>query len=403
MRMSLRAAGLAGALIAISGAALAEPVSLALALSQGSGQSPRIAQAKAQAAAAEARARQAGASPNPELSVDVENFAGTGVFQGFRSTETTLAVSQRFELGGKRGARVSIAGAERDFAYLGLRRAEADLARDIRLAHAELRAAEDRAVLARENVTQASELVRTARLLVEVGRDPPLHRLRAEALLSEAQAEQARTFGELLAARRLLADLIGSFDPELSADVTIIEIVPDLLPSDTVTLDEKLATAECRVAQARIDAARSEGVPDVTVSGGVRRNNDGRDTAFVAGISIPLPVRNRNQGGIEAAQADAGACEAALAQARLDTKRARHDARMMLGSADARLDALSGPARLQSEEAVRLARIGYSAGKFSLLELIDAQAGLTSNKLALIEARLDRARALAALIRANAQ
>jgi cobalt-zinc-cadmium efflux system outer membrane protein len=403
MRMSLRAAGLAGALIAISGAALAEPVSLALALSQGSGQSPRIAQAKAQAAAAEARARQAGASPNPELSVDVENFAGTGVFQGFRSTETTLAVSQRFELGGKRGARVSIAGAERDFAYLGLRRAEADLARDIRLAHAELRAAEDRAVLARENVTQASELVRTARLLVEVGRDPPLHRLRAEALLSEAQAEQARTFGELLAARRLLADLIGSFDPELSADVTIIEIVPDLLPSDTVTLDEKLATAECRVAQARIDAARSEGVPDVTVSGGVRRNNDGRDTAFVAGISIPLPVRNRNRGGIEAAQADAGACEAALAQARLDTKRARHDARMMLGSADARLDALSGPARLQSEEAVRLARIGYSAGKFSLLELIDAQAGLTSNKLALIEARLDRARALAALIRANAQ
>lgn len=402
MRVSLRTASLAGALIAISGAAIAEPVSLAQALSQGTAQSPRIAQAKAQAQAAEARARQAGASPNPELSVEVENFAGTGVFQGFRGTETTVAVSQRFELGGKRGARVTIASAERDFAYLNQRRAEADLVRDIRLAHAELRAAEDRAVLARENVLQASELARTARLLVDVGRDPPLHRLRAEALLSEAQAEQARTFGELLAARRLLADLIGSFDPELSADVTIIDPVPDLLPSDTVTLDEKLATAECRVAQARIDAARSEGVPDVTVSGGVRRHNDGRDTAFVAGISIPLPVRNRNRGGIEAAQADAGACEAALAQARLDTKRARHDARMMLGSADARLDALSGPARFQSEEAVRLARIGYSAGKFSLLELIDAQAGLTSNKLALIEARLDRARALAALIRANA-
>ena len=52
---------------------------------------------------------------------------------------------------------------------------------------------------------------------------------------------------------------------------------------------------------------------------------------------------------------------------------------------------------------MRLARLGYSAGKFSLIELIDAQAALTSTKLALIEARLDRARALAALIRANAQ
>ena len=156
MRVSLRTASLAGAFIAISGAAIAEPVSLAQALSQGTAQSPRIAQAKAQAQAAEARARQAGASPNPELSVEVENFAGTGMLKGFRSTETTVAVSQRFELGGKRGARVTIASAERDFAYLNQRRAEADLVRDIRLAHAELRAAEDRAVLARENVLQAS-------------------------------------------------------------------------------------------------------------------------------------------------------------------------------------------------------------------------------------------------------
>ena len=52
---------------------------------------------------------------------------------------------------------------------------------------------------------------------------------------------------------------------------------------------------------------------------------------------------------------------------------------------------------------LRLARIGYGAGKFSLLELLDAQAALTTTKTALIEARLDRARALAALIRANAR
>ena len=81
---------------------------------------------------------------------------------------------------------------------------EADLARDIRVGHAELRAAENRAVLARDNVGQARELARTARLLVDVGRDPPLRQLRAEALLAEAQAEEARAFGELLAARRLL-------------------------------------------------------------------------------------------------------------------------------------------------------------------------------------------------------
>lgn len=403
MKLSLRAALLAGALIASSAAALAEPVSLAQALTQGAEQSPRIAEAKAKAAAAEARARQAGASPNPELSVEVENFAGTGVFQGLRSTETTLAISQRIELGGKRSARVAVASSERDFAFLSFRAAEADLARDIRIAHAELRAAEDRAVLARENVGQALELARTARVLVEAGRDPPLRQLRAEAGLAEAQAEEARAFGELLAARRLLADLIGSNDTELSATPLYDEAAPGALPPATPSLDEQLAAAERDTAQARIRVARADAVPDVTASGGVRRINDGRETAFVAGFSIPLPFRDRNRGGIEAAQSDALAGEAALAQARLNARRAQHDARMLLGAADARVEALSGPSLAQAEEAVRLARIGYGAGKFGLLELLDAQAALTTAKTALIEARLDRARALAALIRANAR
>ena len=59
--------------------------------------------------------------------------------------------------------------------------------------------------------------------------------------------------------------------------------------------------------------------------------------------------------------------------------------------------------RQEAEEALRLASVGYAAGKFSLIELIDAQAALTATRKSLIDARLDRARALAALIRANAQ
>lgn len=403
MTFALRFALLAGALVASSGAAQAEPVDLAQALAQGAEQSPRIAQARAQATAAEARARQAGVSPNPELSLEFENFAGTGAFQGFRSTEATFAVSQQFELGGKRNARVAVAAAERDFALLSLRAVAADLARDIRVAHAELRAAEDRALLARENVGQARELARTAQVFVEAGRDPPLRQLRAEAALAEAQAEEARTFGDLLAARRLLADLIGSSDPELSASVDFAEAPPEALPLAAPSLAERLAASERDAAQARIRVAQADAVPDITASGGVRRIADGRETAFVAGISIPLPVRNRNRGGIEAAQADTIASEASVSLARLDARRAVHDARMLLGAADARVAALSGPALEQAEEAVRIANVGYAAGRFSLVELLDAQGALTTTRIALIEARLDRARALAALFRASAQ
>lgn len=401
MFSKFRAVLLAGAMVACAQAAQADPITLADALLRGADSSPRVSQAKAQADGAEARARQAGVSPNPELSLEVENFAGSGAFQGLRSTETTLALSQRLELGGKRGARVGVASAERDFAFLTYKAALADLDRDIRVAHAELRANEDRAVLARDNTGAAEELSRTAKILVEAGRDPPLRQLRAEAALAEARAEQARTFSELLIARRLLATLIGSDDPELSATVGD-EMAPANLPPDTQTLNEQLAVAQRSAAEARVRLARADAVPDVTASGGVRRFGEGRETALVAGVSIALPFRDRNRGNIEAAQSENIAAESGLLIAQRDANRARYDARMLLGAAEMRYEALAGPGTAQAEEAVRLARIGYNAGRFSLLELLDARNALTTAKLNLIQARLDRANALAALIRANA-
>jgi len=401
MYISLRAALLAGAL-SISGAAVrAEPISLVQALTQGAESSPRVTQAKAQADAAEARARQAGVSPNPELSVEVENFAGSGAFQGLRSTETTLALSQRLELGGKRSARVEVARAERDFAFLSYKAALADLDRDIRLAHAELRADEDRAVLARDNTAAAEELARIAKVLVDAGREPPLRQLRAEAALAEARAEQARTLGELLSSRRLLATLIWSDDPELSATFTD-ESAPPNVPVELPSLNEQLAIAQKNAALARVRLARANAVPDVTASGGVRRFAEGRETALVAGVSIALPFRDRNRGNIDAAQSESLAAESATMLARIEATRVRQDARILLGAAEVRYEALAGLGISQAEEALRLARIGYNAGKFSLLELLDAQNALTTARLSLIQARFDRAEALAALIRANA-
>lgn len=401
MFISLRAACLAGALVATGSTVNAEPITLSDALKSAVGSSPRVTQAKALAEAAEARARQAGVSPNPELSLEVENFAGSGAFQGLRSTEATLALSQRLELGGKRSARVEVARAERDFAFFSYKAALADLDREIRLAHAELRADEDRAILARDNTASAEELARTARILVDAGREPPLRQLRAEAALAEAKAEQARTFGELLSSRRLLAALIWSDDPELSATFAE-EAAPANVPVEAPTLNEQLAIAQKNAALARVRLARANAIPDITASGGVRRFAEGRETALVAGVSISLPFRDRNRGTIEASQSESLAAEAAAMLARNEANRARYDARMLLGAAELRYEALAGLGISQAEEALRLAQIGYNAGKFSLLELLDARNALNAARLNLIQARFDRAEALAALIRANA-
>lgn len=382
--------------------ASAEPVSLSDALARGQEASPRIARAKAELKAAEGRATQAGVRPNPTISAEVENFSGTGPYRTFGQTETTVAVSQPFELGGKRRARKAVAAAEREFAQIALRKAEADLSYDIIVAHAELRAAEDRAVLSQSVLARAVELARIAETLVDVGRDPPLTKLRADALLAEAKAESLKTTAQLMSARQKLALFIGSDDPELSAVRQDILSLP-ALAADAQSLDERLAAAERDAASARVRQAQAEGVPDITASGGVRNFRESKDTAFIVGVSIPLPVFNRNRGNIDAARAEGEAAEAQLAQARLDTRFSRRDAELMLSAANERVSALSGVGLYQASEAARIAEIGYQQGKFTLIELIDAQEALTSANLKLIEAELDRARALAALGRANAQ
>ena len=278
-----------------------------------------------------------------------------------------------------------------------------DLQRDVALALAELSAATDRAKLARDNAAQDASLANTARILVEVGRDPPLRQLRAEAALAEAQAAEVQTFSAMLAARRTLATLIVSDDPELTAEAMSLPQRGAVEDPELVNIDERLVEAEQRVSAARTTLAQTAATPDVTVSGGLRRFSDGRDSAFVAGISVPIPIRDRNRGGIEAARADAAASQFEVVRVRAEARRDRSQARMLVDAAEARLAALQGPGLAQAEEAARLAQIGYNAGRFSLLELLDAQSALTTARLAIIEARFDRARAEAALARATAQ
>lgn len=402
MSKSLGTLLLAGMLAMEGSPAFAEPVSLSDALARGQDVSPRIAKAKAELKVAEGRAIQAGVRPNPTISAEVENFSGTGPYRTFGQTETTVAVSQPFELGGKRRARKEVAAAERAFAQVALRKAEADLSYDIIVSHAELRAAEDRAVLARQVLARAVELARIAETLVDVGRDPPLTKLRADALLAEAKAGKLRAEADLLSARQRLALLIGSEDPELSAAIQDFPALPTLADG-MQSLDERLAAAERDAAAARVKLAQAEGVPDITASGGVRNFRESRDTAFIIGVSIPLPVFNRNHGNIAAARAIGDAAEAQLAQTRLDARFSRRDAELMLAAANDRVAALSGASLFQANEAARVAELGYQQGKFTLIELIDAQEAQTSANLKLIEAELDRARALAALGRANAQ
>ena len=379
------------------------PLSLADA-QQRAATSPQISAAEASLRAAESRARQAGLRLNPEASLETENLLGTGPFGGIDSAETTLAVGQTLEFGGKRRARVGVARAEIDVARNQLAIARADLASDLRTRFAEAVAAREQAALARQTHERASELARLTATLVEAGREPPLRAYQALTAASEASAEARAAEARYAAARRALATLWAAEDVGFEVGAAAPRTAAALPVTDpSQTLEVRLAEAELAAARARIDVERAGRTPDVTIEGGVRRFHESGDTALVAGISAPIPIRNRNQGAIAAAQAEATAAEARRNLALSQSVRRVRDAEGDLAAADARLAVLRESSLPAAEEALRLSRLGFEAGRFTLLDVLSAQTALADARRSIVEAELAREQAAAALERAAAR
>lgn len=370
---------------------------------QGPELNPRIAGPRADTAAATALVRQARLRPNPEVSFEAENIAGTGAFSGLQATEYTVAIGQRLELGRKRGTRVRAAEAEARVFSLRSDLALADLGFSVRERYVNAAAAAARVELAQDIVARNRELARIANLLVETGREPPLRALRAESALAEAEAELQATEAEGIAARAALGSLWSSSEslPVVPAEIPHIEAPAELLASAN-TLRLQVARAESDAAEAAIARERSMRVPDPVISAGVRRFAESKDNAFLVGVSIPLPFRDRNQGNIAAAEARLRAASAREAVVRADFRQEVAQSRAEFLAAEARVDTLSKTSLPQAEEALRLVRIGYRAGRFPLIEVLSAAESRDAIRNALIDAQETRGQAAARLIRLSA-
>ncbi|GGD45615.1 TolC family protein [Erythrobacter arachoides] len=365
---------------------------------------PRIIGPRADTEAAQALVGQARLRPNPEVSLEVENIAGSGAFSGLSAAEYTLSVGQRLELGGKRNARVQAAEAEAQLAGVRADLAEAELGFLVRDRYVAAAAAASRVELALDIVERNVELARIAGVLVEVGREPPLRALRAQAALAEARAELQAAEAASLAARTALAALWS----DEGAPPVVPSAFPNIVPPGSVLvsatgLQLQVARAESRAAEAEIDRERSLRIPDPVVSAGVRRFEETNDNAFLVGVSIPLPFANRNQGNIVASEARLRAANAREAIALADFGQAVTRARAQYLAAEARVETLSATSLPQAEEALRLVRIGYRNGRFPLIEVLSAAEARDAIREALIAAQEDQGQAAAELIRLAAQ
>lgn len=386
-----------------AGVAVAEPAPpFSDLLRQAQATAPRLAEARAEIARAEGLAQQARVRPNPTVGLEVENFAFSGPYSGISQAETTASISQPFELGGKRSARVSAAQAEVQAARARAARVQADFAFDLVGIYAEAEAADRRLQLATEALSLAQEDARIASAFVEAGREPELRRVQAEAAVQaaratvdEAQAARATSFANLTA-------MAGTPAPITSIPVSLLDqgspALPRVAPNPTIAPAFLAAQAEREAAARRLRVEQRRVVPDLNASIGFRRFENSNATAFIAGVSVPLPLFDRNRGNVRAVQAEVTAADARLNAARLDAEAAARSGTARVEAAESRLRAASDGVRA-AEEAYRLTRIGYEAGRLNLAELIVARRALTDARAQTIAATVERVSAQAALTR----
>ncbi len=316
--------------------------------------------------------RQAGLSPNPTLGLSAEDTRAAT-----RTTQVTL--SQTLELGGKRPARVDLAQRERDVAAMDLETERAEVRATTIQSFFEVLIAQERVQVAQQSLDIATSCAEAVVRRVTAGKVSPIEETRARVAASTARIELRQAQADLTTALHALSAVMGQ--PQDAIDA--VDGRPDGLPPlpDRETLASRIQAApslrraqlDVLRAEAAFNLERARGVPDVTVGLGAQRAPDMGRTQPLISVSIPIPLFDRNQGAQLQAHRKREAAQA-LAQAQEQRLRAEVlQAADQLQARTEEIEMLRREVLPGAQTAYDAARRGFELGKFSVLEVLDAQ------------------------------
>ncbi len=382
--------------------ALADPAPAYSELLRQAQKSPRLMEAQANIGQAEGQARQARAWSNPNVSVNVENFGGSGPYSGNRNSETTTSVEQTIELGGKRDARIKAGQAGVEVSRAKANQTRADFAFDLAQAYADAESADIRLQLAKDALALAEDDARVAQALVTSGKEADLRAVQARAGVEAARADVDEAQANRGSAFARLTAIVDSPIPFTSTSESLLAHADrgePISPVDPLNSPAYLvAQAERNEVARRVRVEQTRSSPDVTVSLGVRRLAGDDANALVGGVSLPFPVFDRNRGNISSVQSELQAADQRVNIARLDAQADIQSATGRLQAAFTRVKS-AHDSEQTAQEAYRLTRVGYEAGKLPLSEVLTARRALTEARNQTLKARQDRLGAEAELAR----
>lgn len=336
-------------------------------------QHPQLQAAQSLEDAAAGRVQQAAIIANPDVSLLLEDFAGD-TRRSIGAATTTWSLSQRFAVPGTRRARIAVAEAGQQQAALAIEATRLALIRRTRDAYVAVQVSEERLRNAAHSLELAQQLRDAVAARVEAGKVSPIELSRAGVTLAAAQRARRNAERQSETERSQLASLWGA--TTLTEPLANALELPVQLPALPASLTESPALRRLQLQREQdaraVQLADAGRLQDFTLSAGVKREAVTHDNSLQVGVSLPLPIFDRNQGERRATRADLAASEAELTAEtqRLQQERLRLEAERESSFREVQqlheLMTSSGQAVVAMQE-------GYRAGKFSLIDLLDVQ------------------------------
>jgi cobalt-zinc-cadmium efflux system outer membrane protein len=323
--------------------------------------------------------KQARLYPNPGFSYEVENFAGNNNWKGWNKREERYIYSQLFETSGKRRLRTQAASYQYYASVVGYDVSKLIVLNRLSRAFIHVAAAQELLKVTLDQAEITHEVLRIAAKKVETGKVSLIQQNKAEVTYSTALIAVEKAKVELKNSKRRLSLLWAQPCPDFEKAVFSFYDITSPIPFEQCLADLCNQAEIVQSLYQYLNAKKSwhlekaHRIPDVTLQVGYKANYEEFNQGMIAGISIPIPIFNRNQGNIGRAYfdmlktGDQGrqlwlVLESKLAISYEELFRAYEEAE--------RTKNISLPAASQAFE---LAQKGYLEGKFEYLEVLDAQ------------------------------
>jgi len=349
--------------------------------------------------------------PNPTLELSGDTGALTGSSD---ESVVSIGLSQEFLTGGKRAKRLEAAERGVEAAHWQLADRERLLALEVKTACADLLLAQQRLDLAKQAEELNGRLLEMARERFAAGDIPELEVNLARVEVARSQGKRIVAERELVPVRARLATLLGLEPGEEAAVIAPTDEKPFTAGvADLVTRarenrpDLKALTADLAKGGVEVELADAERLPNVTIGLGYTHEQSvdatgttekkTRDNLLGVRISIPIPVFDRNQAGIRAAQARKQSAENRLEFARMSVEREIEGDYARLATAEKVLDLYTTGILPQIEENLKLIQEAFQLGEVGILAVIEEQKKYIEVHDGYLAALADRQTALARL------